>query len=169
MDLSGCEWGSFIIMIWLHVSQWPALTLLSSVWWLIETIRLHHAINSSAQTVQTTSGQAGDTTWPSSYSYLCYLGYLCYLHHKLVFFFKKSYWWVRRQWSPSQWWGSLTLVLVWASEQAKPNGFYLTKFELWWDREERYETTLCPDKTHWFWPCLFSIVYHLSKKDPVPC
>ena len=40
---------------------------LSSVWWLIETIRLHHAINSSAQTVQTTSGQAGDITWPSSY------------------------------------------------------------------------------------------------------
>ena len=35
------------------------------------------------------------------------------------------------------------------SEQAKPNGFYI-ELSLNCDERERYNTALCPDKTHWF-------------------
>ena len=156
MDLSGCQWGSFIIMTWLHVSQWPGLTLLSlslSVWWLIETTGRHHAINSSTQTVQTTSGQAETLLdLPHTVSLLSASQTGIFVPKELLMSTKTMI--------ASQSW-------CW-SEQAKPNGFYI-ELSLNCDERERYNTALCPDKTHWFWPGLFSIVYHLSKKDPVPC
>ena len=143
MDLSGCQWGSFIIMIWLHVTKWPGLTLwLSSVWWLIETIRLHHAINSSAQTVQTTSGQAGDIAWPSPSQTMMTSILLTSEDHTGTSRLR-----------------SISVVLVWSLM-----AFYWLALNC--DQMDT-NTALCPDKTHSGSRCLFSIYFIIyQRKDP---